>query len=141
MNASSDDYAVIHEIPLVETYRTLRARTGLSAKSEAAATRGLPGSLFAVQILCDGEPIGMGRLVGDGGCHYLVVDIAVLPEHQGQGLGKRIMREIMDFVEVHVPETAYVSLIADGPAKDLYAQFGFVPVGPASIGMAMRRGG
>ena len=141
MSDAADPYHVIHETPSVETYRTLRARAGLSEKSADAAARGLPGSLFAVQILHQGQAIGMGRVVGDGGCHYLVVDIAVLPDHQGKGLGKRIMREIMTFIEAEVPETAYVSLIADGPAKDLYAQFGFVPVGPASIGMAMRKGG
>ena len=36
------------------------------------------------------------------------------------------------------PEGAYVSLIADGDARHLYAQYGFEPVMPASIGMARR---
>lgn len=30
----------------------------------------------------------------------------------------------------------YVSLIADGQAQDLYAQFGFIPTAPRSVGMA-----
>ncbi|MDN0085028.1 hypothetical protein QU487_20175 [Crenobacter sp. SG2305] len=38
-----------------------------------------------------------------------------------------------------MPETGYVSLIADGPAHALYAQFGFVPTAPASVGMALKR--
>jgi len=67
------------------------------------------------------------------------VDIAVLPEHQGKGLGKLIMREISAYLAKSVPETGYVSLIADGPAKDLYAQFGFVETAPASVGMALKR--
>jgi len=35
----------------------------------------------------------MGRVVGDGGCFHQVVDIAVLPRHQGKEVGKRIMVE------------------------------------------------
>jgi GNAT superfamily N-acetyltransferase len=70
---------------------------------------------------------------------FQVVDIAVLKPHQGRGLGKTIMAEIMKYLEQNVPETGYVSLIADGKAKDLYAQFGFVPTAPLSIGMALKK--
>ena len=42
----------------------------------------------------------------------------------------------MGHFETYAPESAYISLIADGPAKDLYAQFGFAPVMPKSIGMS-----
>ena len=37
-----------------------------------------------------------------------------------------------------IPKGAYVSLIADTPADQLYAQFGFVPTAPRSLGMAFR---
>ena len=33
----------------------------------------------------------MGRVIGDNGCFFTVVDIAIVPELQGQGLGKRVM--------------------------------------------------
>lgn len=80
----------------------------------------------------------MGRVVGDGGCFFQVVDIAVSPEHQGRGLGKLVMQEIMNYIAFNVPESGYVSLIADGKAQDLYAQFGFVQTAPASVSMAFR---
>jgi hypothetical protein len=32
-----------------------------------------------------------------------------------------------------------VSLLADGSAKQLYAQFGFAETAPASVGMAWKR--
>lgn len=126
-------------IPAIATYQHLRVAAGLSAKSTAAAAKGLPNSLFAVQILQGDEVVGMGRIIGDGGCFFQVVDIAVLPAHQGKGLGKLIMREIMQFIETEVPQSAYVSLIADGQAQDLYAQFGFRYTAPASVGMALKR--
>lgn len=81
----------------------------------------------------------MGRVIGDGGCFYQVVDIAVLPQHQGRGLGKAVMREIMAYIEREVPESAYVSLLADGQAYHLYQQFGFTLTAPASVGMGLNR--
>ena len=87
MTENAPAYSTVHAIPSVETYRHLRTAAGLSAKTVEAASRGLPNSLFAVQVLCAGEPVGMGRVIGDGGAFYQVVDIAVLPAHQGLGLG------------------------------------------------------
>ncbi|SDG32046.1 GNAT family N-acetyltransferase [Phytopseudomonas seleniipraecipitans] len=139
MTENTPAYSILHAIPSVETYRHLRSAAGLSAKTVEAATRGLPNSLFAVQILCAGEPVGMGRVIGDGGSFYQVVDIAVLPAHQGRGLGKIIMGAISDYIAREVPESAYVSLIADGEAYRLYEQFGFALTAPASQGMALKK--
>lgn len=49
------------------------------------------------------------------------------------------MAAIADYLRLQVPASAYVSLIADGQAHRLYAQFGFAPTAPASIGMALVR--
>ncbi|KAB8189286.1 GNAT family N-acetyltransferase [Lysobacter maris] len=133
-------YTVVHETPAIDTYRHLRQATGIGPKTHAAAEAGLPNSLFAVQVLCDGRTVAMGRVIGDGGCFYQVVDIAVLPEHQGRGLGKAVMREIAGYIEREVPESAYVSLLADGQAFRLYRQFGFALTAPDSLGMALVKG-
>ena len=138
MTAASP-YTIRRAIPAIATYQLLRVAAGLSAKSTEAAAKGLPNSLFAVQVLLGDEVVGMGRIIGDGGCFFQLVDIAVLPAHQGKGLGKLIMREIRQFIDSDVPESAYVSLIADGQAQDLYAQFGFRHTAPASVGMALKR--
>lgn len=122
--------------PTVETYCQLRKACGLSPMPEAAARAGLPNSIHAVQIFCDDQPVGMGRVIGDGGCFYQIVDIAVLPEHQGQGLGKRIMAALVSYLEASAVKGAYVSLIADGRAHELYAQYGFKPTAPKSMGMS-----
>ncbi len=130
-------YTVRLATPSVADYRRLRQEAGLSPKTAEAAERGLPNTLFAVQILAGDEVVGMGRVIGDGGCFYQVCDIAVLPLHQGRGLGKTIMREIMRYIEQEVPESAYISLIADGQAYLLYQQFGFVLTAPRSVGMGL----
>lgn len=131
-----ESYSLRLSTPSVETYRNLRLGSGLSGKSTEAAERGLPNTLFAVQVFFGTTPVGMGRVIGDGGCFYQVVDIAVLKPHQGKGLGKAIMAEIVKYLEENVPESGYVSLIADGRAHELYAQYGFVHTAPRSVGMA-----
>jgi len=133
------NYTTLRATPSVQTYCELRVASGLSAKSAEAAARGLPNTLFAVQLLHEGQPIGMGRVIGDGGTAFQVVDIAVRPEHQGLGLGKRLMQEIANWLRDHVPEGGYVSLLADVPADALYAQFGFVHTAPRTVGMAWKR--
>jgi ribosomal protein S18 acetylase RimI-like enzyme len=135
---TTDDYTIAAGVPRVDDYRELRVAAGLSPKSERAARLGLPNTLFGVVVTREGALVGMGRVVGDGGTSYQVVDIAVLPEHQGRGLGKRIMAALMEYLR-EVPEGAHVSLLADGPAEHLYAQFGFEETAPASVGMAWKR--
>ena len=131
------DYELIAGTPAVDDYRRLRRVAGLSEKTQAAAEAGLPNTWFAVTIRHEGSVIGMGRVIGDGGTAFQIVDIAVEPDHQGKGLGKRIMAALVEHIRANAPITAYVSLIADGDARHLYAKFGFEPVMPESIGMAL----
>ena len=59
----------------------------------------------------------MGRLIGYGGCHFQVVDIAVLPQFHGMGMGNKIINEIVFYFNYNLPHTAYVSLIANVSAR------------------------
>lgn len=131
-------YQIAHQVPSVEDYLRLRAAGGLSAFSSNAAKIGLKGTLFSAVVLYHGTIVGMGRLIGDGGCFFQITDIAVDPAHRGRGLGKAIMSALMSHVEAELPGTAYVSLIADVPANTLYEQFGFRETAPRSLGMAYR---
>lgn len=127
----------LDETPAADEFRTLRVRAGLSPKTAEAADLGLPGTLFAVCVRAGDQLVGMGRIVGDGGLNYEVVDIAVDPDHQRKGIGYGVMERLMAWVHDNAPETAYVSLIADDHAPALYAKFGFEPTAPKSIGMSI----
>ena len=137
--SAAGDYILLETFPNADGYARLRAAAGLSRKSPEAAARGVAGTLHGVSIVRDGELIGMGRIVGDGGCFYFVVDIAVEPAHQGRGLGKRIMAALDAWLRINAPETAHVALFADGEARHLYAKYGFA-VNTESVGMDYRVG-
>ncbi len=132
-----DEILLVERAPGIEDYRRLRAVTGLSPKSEDTARRGLANTSYGVSLLRRDEVVGMGRIVGDDGCFYFVVDIAVVPELQGRGLGKRIMDALDAWLRANAPPTAHVSLFADGEAKHLYAKYGFAQ-SDHSVGMFYR---
>lgn len=131
----NDNFTIIHEPPIPTEYNELRLEGGISGKSQEAATVGLKNSLFAVCIYDEKTLIGMGRVIGDGGTSFQIVDIVVKPDYQGQGLGKTVMKEIMDYLNENTYPGSYVSLIADDPANNLYEQFGFKYTYPRSHGM------
>jgi hypothetical protein len=75
-------YEIREEVPSVSDYINIRLGAGLSRKSPEAAAIGLKNGLFSVVVYSCATPVGIGRVIGDGGCFFEIVDIAVLPEHQ-----------------------------------------------------------
>ncbi|ETD12259.1 N-acetyltransferase [Staphylococcus aureus] len=110
----------------------------MSPKTREAAEKGLPNALFTVTLYDKDRLIGMGRVIGDGGTAFQIVDIAVSKSYQGQGYGSQIMEHIMKYIKNVSVESAYVSLIADYPADKLYTKFGFIPTEPDSGGMYIK---
>jgi GNAT superfamily N-acetyltransferase len=142
MRVSKDmcaSYTLKQQVPSVHDYINIRLEAGLSRKSEEAARIGLSNSLFSVMAFDGDQPIGIGRVIGDGGCFFEVTDIAVVPAHQKKGVGDMIMRAIMEYLHAHAPKTAYVSLMADHGTPRFYARYGFsFSEMPKSSGMYLR---
>ena len=98
------------------------------------APASLARSLFAVVVLADRQAAGMGRIVGDGAIYYHIQDIAVIPEHQGRGLGARIMDALMAHIRRTAPDQAFVGLFASEGNTTFYERYGFATQ-PAPTGM------
>jgi GNAT superfamily N-acetyltransferase len=129
------EYEIVMRNPTVEEYCALRARAGLSPRSEAIARVALPNTLFSVVVEHRGSAVGMGRVVGDGGTVFQVADIAVLPEDQGRGVGKQILDAIDAWLRRNAPAGAFINLFADRGVAPLYARYGFKPRDPDEPGM------
>lgn len=134
-----EGYLLIGAAPTVDDYLALRERSGLTPKSAEQAAAGLPGSWTACHVVHEptGQTVGMGRVLGDGGWYFHIVDMAVLPEHQRLGLGDAILTALLDRIRAQAPPGAYINQLADPPGRRLYARHGFVETAPRSIGMAL----
>jgi ribosomal protein S18 acetylase RimI-like enzyme len=139
MPGTTERYVLHPGTPTVHDYMRLRADAGLTPRTEEQSSLALPGSWAACHAVetASGETVGMGRLIGDGGWYFHVVDMAVLPAHQGRGIGNRVLGWLLDRIRHAVPADAYVSLMADPPGRRLYERYGFTERRDRSIGMAM----
>lgn len=81
-------------------------------------------ALVAVQ---DGAVIGFVRTMSDGAFAVYIADILVLPDHQRQGIGSRLLRAVLD----HYPMKKFHHqvLIAERDADGFYRRMGLSAVG------------
>lgn len=109
----------------VSEYQLMRASTGWSSLQDSVVEKALSNDLFSV-CLFDGEKlIGMGRVIGDGAIYFYIQDIIVLPEYQGQGIGKIIMNSIEAFIAQHANHNSFIGLMSAKGIKAFYNQFGY----------------
>jgi GNAT superfamily N-acetyltransferase len=45
--------------------------------------------------------VGFGRTISDGVLHALIVEMMVLPDYQGEGIGRRVLQELVGRCEEH----------------------------------------
>ncbi|NNJ67391.1 MAG: GNAT family N-acetyltransferase [Boseongicola sp.] len=111
----------------VREYCDLREASGLGAFPMENARIGLANTLTAVWLRDGDRLVGMARIIGDGGCFAQVTDVAVHPDFQRQGLGAKIMAQLLQQARETLPSDLYLSLIADPGAENLYEKSGFEP--------------
>ena len=93
----------------------------LGNKSPENLKTAFTNSLFKCFVREDGKLVGVGRALADGiDCSYLC-DIAILPSHQGIGLGQQIVSKLVDLSRGHKKIILYAV-----PGKEpFYKRFGF----------------
>ena len=93
----------------------------LGNKSPENLKTAFTNSLFKCFVREDGKLVGVGRALADGiDCSYLC-DIAILPSHQGIGLGKQIVSKLVELSRGHKKIILYAV-----PGKEpFYKRVGF----------------
>ena len=73
------------------------------------------------------RPVGMVRVIGDGGMSFYIKDFAVIPSYQSNGVGSKLMAALEHFVKECKPADWAVSLelISSKEAVSFYQKFGF----------------
>lgn len=120
-------YALTPRVPTAQEHRWLAESVGWGSsfwwESISAA---LEGSTAGVVVHDDrGELVAMGRVVGDGAFYFYVQDVAVHPDHQGQGLGRRVVEALVEQVRDIAPGHCFVGLFATPAAEGLYRSLGW----------------
>ena len=110
-----------------EEYLGLRQAVGWSVFPIEQAEAGLQNS----HVICfrDKEKaVALGRVIWDHGYSVLISDVIVAPEYQGQGLGRKLMEEIMAYIR-SLLKPGYrimISLMAAESKQGFYKKFGFI---------------
>jgi ribosomal protein S18 acetylase RimI-like enzyme len=105
-------------VELSELYRV----APLGDKPPEALRAVFAASRFKCFIYVDSVLVGAGRALADGlDCAYLA-DIAVHPEHQGRGLGTRIIKELVERSVGHKK----IILYANPGTESFYESLGFL---------------
>ena len=124
----------------VSDYNDLRASVDFITINDHRAHTALENALYKV-IAYDGEkPVGMTRVVGDGGYVYFICDVIVRPEYQSKGLGRRLIENTLGWLESQVDEgeTIMVNLMSAMGKDPFYEKLGFHtrPFGNHGSGMS-----
>lgn len=130
-----DGYELRETTPSVSDFLRLREAAGMSSRTRESVEKGLPNTTYGVHVVHEetGEPVGMARIVGDGGSVFHVSDMAVAEPHQGKGIGTAMMDALMNYLREEAPVGGYVNLLAD--VDGFYERWGFERSAPASKGM------
>ena len=130
-----------HEIAPAD-YAALRASAGWLALSPAQIEKALAHSAFLVAARDGARTVGMARLMSDGGYFAVVLDVAVLPEYQGQGIGREMLTRLITHLKgsLRPGEHSYTILTCPPDKPGFYEKFGFhrLPSEDEGPGLVMR---
>lgn len=94
----------------------------LGVKEAARLKTAFSNSMYRCFVRDGGRLVAAGRALADGvDCSY-ICDIAVMPSHQGTGLGKQVVQRLVDLSRGHKKIILYAV-----PGKEpFYRRFGFL---------------
>lgn len=94
------------------------------ARTDAINLRAFENSVCAIALI-DGRQVGFARASGDRAVFARISDVVVWPEHRGKGIGKALVRALLDHPDLRSVSTF---MLNTADAHALYQRFGFQPV-------------
>ncbi|HUP80905.1 MAG TPA: GNAT family N-acetyltransferase [Pirellula sp.] len=80
---------------------------------------------FCFGVYTQGQQVGFARVMSDHATFAYLVDVFIVPEFQGRGLGKKLIEQILAHPEL---QGLRRWLLATQDAQELYARFGFTSI-------------
>ena len=124
-----------------DEYMELRKIVGWHDFPLEQAAEGLKHTSFLYCLRNEGKPIALGRAIWDHGYVVYIADVIVVPEYQGQGLGRQVMNYLMDQIKNNLKPgyLMMVSLMAAKGKEEFYKKFGFVERPSDTFGCGMHQ--
>ncbi len=134
------DYKIANNL-LPKEYNQLRNSVGWDSKDESVIIEAIKNSVIVKKIIVDDKTVGMARAIGDG-LYYLIVDVVIIKEYQGKGLGKLLIEEIVKEVynKTKDGQKASINLVSMQGKETFYEKCGFrkIPFDFTGYGMIRR---
>ena len=93
------DIHYTNNLPPRDQFYALFETTGWNAEYRLTADelyQALQASWFLVCAYDEETLVGIGRMVSDGVVHAMIYDMIVDPAYQGQGIGTRVLRRLVE---------------------------------------------
>lgn len=122
-----------------DVYLSLRKAVNWKDLSREQAEKALQNSLYILTAYENEEPVGMGRIVGDGAVICYVQDLIVIPEKQSDGIGGMILSRLKEFVtQEGIPGTTMMfDLMCAKGRENFYEKHGFIARPTEDLGPGM----
>lgn len=132
-----DSLVIESKPPKAEEYLELRKSVGWLSPPNNRIKKALKNSNYTISLRDGSQLIGFGRVVGDGIFTFHIVDIIVLKDYQGRGLGKLIMENIMKFIMDNKEPNSGITLLSAAGKEGFYKKFGFIQRPTDNFGCGM----
>ena len=112
----------------VDEYLSIESQMDdMDTTSREQVKKSLAHHICSVAAFDGDEIIGIGRLIGDAAIYWCLVDIWVLPEYQGKGIGRKIVNWLIQYVKDNsIKETSVSVFLMSAHGKEgFYEKLGF----------------
>lgn len=114
------------ELPDSKAYSKLFQSTGWNTEglwTGEMLQEAVRNSWYIVSVYEKERLVASGRIISDGVIQCIICDVIVLPECQGQGLGKAVMEHLIG--HCRAKGIRWIQLSAASGKAGFYEQFGF----------------
>ena len=110
-----------------ELFLRLYTSVGWEPPGIEQAQKALENTIATFTAYDDNTPVGMVRLIGDGGMSYYIKDFAVTPEYQSKGVGALLLKALENYIKENIKPgwTVSLELISSKEAVGFYLKNGF----------------
>ncbi|MFR6257641.1 MAG: GNAT family N-acetyltransferase [Anaerovoracaceae bacterium] len=109
-------------------YNNLRTSVGWKQLNRIQAETGLNNSAYITAAYDDDTPVGMARVISDGGYMFLIADVMVNPKYQKMGIGLRLLQNIDEWINnlSKNGQCIMINLMSTPGNEKFYEKFGFI---------------